>query len=92
MVFLVRSNCWTGSASVTFRIPTLKERLYGSFTTASSGIAFGRIAKSEVTAGKRAYRRSAPKSSHAYVRLRNEPGVSLPLLGLIAGDTAISRQ
>jgi hypothetical protein len=26
-----------GSASVTFRIPTLKERLYGSFTTDSSG-------------------------------------------------------
>jgi hypothetical protein len=41
-----------GSASVTFRIPTLKEWLYGSFTTDSSGIdgiAFGRIAKSEVT-------------------------------------------
>jgi hypothetical protein len=26
-----------GSASVTFRIPTLKERLHGSFTTDSSG-------------------------------------------------------
>ena len=36
-----------GSASVTFRIPALKERLYGSFTTDSSGIdgiALGRIA------------------------------------------------
>ena len=45
-----------GSASVTLRIPTLKERLYGSFTTDSSGIdglAFGRIEKSEVTVGKR---------------------------------------
>ena len=48
-----------GSASVAFRIPTLKGRLYGAFTTDSSGIdgiAFGRIAKSEVTVGKRAYR------------------------------------
>jgi hypothetical protein len=41
-----------GSASITFRIPTLKERLYRSFTTDSSGIdgiVFGWIAKSEVT-------------------------------------------
>ena len=53
-----------GSASVTFRIPTLKERLYGSFTTDSSGIdgiALGRIANRRSG--------SAPKSSQADVRL-----------------------
>ena len=49
-----------GSASVTFRIPPLEERLYASFTTDSTsidGIAFGRIDKNEVTVSKRGNRK-----------------------------------
>lgn len=45
-----------GSASVTFGISTFRERLYGAFTTDSSGIdsiAFGRVAKSKVTLRER---------------------------------------